>query len=79
MRHSAAVNASAGARPPRAVELGVPVFAAVDGDDVLRGVEEPFAVVSPRQGAGGRVGIEFHPEAQALPLFDLGLDGTWAS
>ena len=35
----------------------LPVFAVVDGDDVLRGVEEPLAVVRPGQRAGRRVGV----------------------
>lgn len=57
----------------------VPVFAAVDGDDVLCGVEELFAVVRPGQGAGCRIGVELYSEAQTLPLFNLSLDWTWAS
>lgn len=52
------------------------MFAAVDGDNMLGGVQEPFAVVRPRQGAGRRIGVEFNPEAQALPLFNISLDWT---
>lgn len=33
-------------------KLTLPVFAAVDSDDMLCGVEEPLAVVRPGQGAG---------------------------
>lgn len=32
--------------------LTVPVLVAMDGDDVLCGVEEPLAIVGPEQGAG---------------------------
>lgn len=57
----------------------VPVFAAVDGDDVLRGVEEPFAAVRPGQRAWGGIGVEFHSEAQALALLNVGPDRTQPS
>lgn len=58
------------------LKLSVPVLAAVDGDNVLGGVQEPFAVVRPRRGAGCRIGIELYSEAQALPLFNIRLDWT---
>lgn len=57
----------------------VPVLAAVDGDDVLGGVEQLFAVVSPRQGGGDGVGVELCSEAQALALFNISLYWTRVS
>lgn len=33
-------------------QLTVPVLVAMDGDDVLCGVEEPLAIIGPEQGAG---------------------------
>lgn len=57
----------------------VPVFAAVNGDNVLCGVEELFVVVWPGQGVGCWVGIKFYSEAQAFALFNVSLDWTWAS
>lgn len=56
--------------------LHVPVFLAVDGDNVLGGVEELFAVVRPGQGDGCRISIKLYSEAQALPLFDISMDWT---
>lgn len=60
-------------------KVAVPVIAVVDGDNVLCGVQEQLAVVGPRPGAGYRISFEFYSEAQALPLFDISLDWTWAS
>lgn len=60
-------------------KLTVPVFAAIDGDNMLCGVEELFAIVRPGQGPGCRIGIQFYFEAQALPLFNISMDWTWAS
>lgn len=59
--------------------LRLPVLATVDSDNVLRGVQELFAVVRPGQRAGFRIGIKFCPEAQALPLFNISLDWTGVS
>lgn len=60
-------------------QLTVPVFAAVDSDDMLCGVEEPPAVVRPKQGPGWGIGIELYSQAQALSLLDIRLYWTWAS
>lgn len=51
----------------------------MDGDNMLSGVQEPFAVVKPGQRAGCRVGIKFHSEIQALAFFNIRVDWTWAS
>lgn len=60
-------------------KLAVPVFAAMYGNYMLCGVEEPLAIVRPGQGARSGIGTEFDSEAQALPLFDISLHWSWAA
>lgn len=64
---------------PYTVPSGIPILVAVDSDHVLGGVQEMFAAVRPRPGAGSRVGVKLYPEIQALPFFDISLDGTGAT
>lgn len=58
-------------------EVTVPVLAAVNTDNMLCGVQEPFATIRPVWGARCRIGIKFYPEAQTLALFNISLDWTW--
>lgn len=54
----------------------VPVSAALDSDNMLGGVAELLAIVSPGHAAGRRVGIKLYPETKAFPLFHFSL--AWA-
>lgn len=57
----------------------IPVLVTVDSNHVLGGVQELFATVRPRPGAGSRVGVKLYPEIQALPFFNVSLSGTGAT
>lgn len=56
----------------------VPVLLVMGRNHMFGGVEQPFPIVRPRPGAGGRVGIKLYPETQALPFFNMSLDRTRA-